>query len=264
MKKKIFIFLLILSVLALILRFGVPLIANFWQDQTKSGLKIISTPESDVFIDDKEMGRTPYENNDLKVGEYKIKLQARESVWQGMIPTTIGTVSILNRDLAPSIASSSGEALILKKGKGVFLTSTPTNAEVEIEGKIYGNTPLLISDLAPSEYVFLFSHPGYSKRQIKAVLPPQMQLNINTDLAVAEVDLGVNSNIPKVSSEVKVVVKQTPTGFLRVRDKPSTAGKELTRVSAGESLILLEEGTWDKVRTEGGTIGYVSGVYITK
>ncbi len=264
MKKTIFIILIVLSVLALIFRFGVPLLANLWENP-KSGLQISSTPEADVYIDGKEVGKTLYENKDLKVGEYQIELKAGENKWQGVIPTTPGTVSILNRDLASNIASSSGEILILKKGKGVFLTSTPLGAEIEIEGKIYGNTPLLISDLAPSEYVFILSHPGYIKRQIRAVLPPDMTLNINSDLAVAEADLGVSSNIPKVTSEIKVTVKKTPTGFLRVRDKPSTVGQELARVNPGESLILLEElGSWDKVRTSVGVEGYVSGVYVIK
>lgn len=264
MKKTIFIILIVLSVLALIFRFGVPLLANLWENP-KSGLQISSIPEADIFIDGKAVGRTPYENKDLKVGEYKIELKAGENLWQGTVPTTPGTISILNRDISSSIASSSGEILILKRGKGVFLTSTPLGAEVEIEGKIYGNTPLLISDLAPSEYVFFLSYSGYAKRQIRAMLPEGMILNINSDLAVTEADLGVSSNIPKVTSEIKVTVKQTPTGFLRVRDKPTTAGKEVVRVFPGDSLILLEEvGSWDKVRTAVGTEGYVSGVYVAK
>lgn len=263
MKKKIFIFLIILSVLALIFRFGVPLFASFWENP-KSGIKIISLPETNVSINDKEVGKTPYENNDLKVGEYKIKLKIGANLWQGMVQTSPGTVSIINREVFANIASSSGEILVLKKGKGVFITSTPLGAEVEIEGKIYGNTPLLIADLVPSEYVFSLSHSGYIKRQIRAVLPPDMILNINSDLAVTEADLGVSSNIPKVSSEIKVMVKQTPTGFLRVRDKPSTLGKEVARVFPGDSLILIEEvGSWDKVKTPTGIEGYISGIYVT-
>lgn len=264
MKKTIFIILIFLSVLALIFRFGVPLLANLWESP-KSGLKIISIPEAEVFLNEKEMGRTPYENNDLKAGEYQIKLKAGENLWQGIILTTPGTVSLLSREIAGSIASSSGEALVLKKGKGVFITSTPLGVRVEIEGKVYGETPLMISDLAAGEYVFLLSHPGYDKRQIKAVLPSEMMLNINSDLAVAEVDLGVSNHLPKVNTEVKLTVKQTPTGFLRVRDKPSMTGQELARVLPGESLILLEElGAWDKIRTSLGIEGYVSGMYVTK
>lgn len=264
MKKKIFIFLLILSILALIFRFGVPLLTNVWESP-KSGLKIISLPEADVFIDGSEMGRTPFENNDLKTGEYQIKLRAGENIWQGMVQTTPGTVSIVNRELASSIASSSGEILILKHGQGIFIASTPFGAEVEIEGKVYGKTPLLIPDLVPAEYVFLLSYPGYTKRQIRAVLPPDMMLNINSDLAVMEADLGVSSNVPKITTEIKLTVKQTPTGFLRVRDKPSTLGQELAKVYPDDSLILLEEsGSWDKVRTSAGIEGYVSGVYVTK
>lgn len=263
MKKKIFIFLLILSALALIFRFGIPILAGFWEN-SKSGLKIISLPEADVFLDDKEMGRTPYENNDLKSGEYEVKLKTGENIWQGVVQTIPGTVSIVNREIASSIASSSGEILILKKGKGVFITSTPLGAKVEIGEKDYGKTPLLISDLTAGDYIFILSHPGYSKRQIRAVLPPEMILNINSDLAVAEANLGVSSNIPKISTEIKVTVKQTPTGFLRVRDKPSTLGKEVAKVFSGDSLILLEEGVWDKVRTIDGVEGYVSGIYIMK
>lgn len=264
MKKTIFIILIFLSVLALIFRFGAPLLADFWESP-KSGLKIISMPEAEVFLDEKEMGSTPYENNDLKAGEYQIKLKAGENLWQGMILTTPGTVSLLSRKITGSIASSSGEALILKKGKGVFITSTPAGAKVEIEGKVYGETPLMISDLIAGEYLFLLSHPGYHERQIRAVLPSGMMLNINSDLAVAEVNLGMNNNLPKVKTEAQLTVKQTPTGFLRVRDKPSMTGQELARVFPGESLILLEElGAWDKIRTSLGVEGYVSGAYVTK
>lgn len=264
MKKKIFIILIVLSVLALIFRFGIPLIANIWEN-SKSGLQISSIPEADVFIDGTLMGKTPYENKDLKVGEYKVELKTEENVWQGMVLTTAGTVSIINRDIAGSIASSSGEVLILKKGKGVFLASTPQGADVEIDGKNYGKTPLLIPNLNQGEYSLLFSYPGYTKRQIRIILPPLMILNMNIDLAVAQDDLGVSANIPKIITEVKLTVKQTPTGFLRVRNQPSLIGYELARVSPGDNLILLEEvGAWDKVRTTTGIEGYVSGVYVSK
>ena len=62
-----------------------------------------------------------------------------------------------------------------------------------------------------------------------------------------------------------MLVKNTPTGFLRVRDKPSLNGLEIGRVNPGEKLILLEElSGWVRIRMANEKEGYVSSAYISK
>ncbi|CAN5351620.1 hypothetical protein BH10PAT1_BH10PAT1_1140 [soil metagenome] len=60
-----------------------------------------------------------------------------------------------------------------------------------------------------------------------------------------------------------ILVSDTPTGFLRVRETPS--GKELTEVKAGDKLIYLDEQSgWFKVQLEDSTVGWVSGQFSSK
>jgi uncharacterized protein YgiM (DUF1202 family) len=109
----------------------------------------------------------------------------------------------------------------------------------------------------------VLSHQNYLNRSIKASIPEGFNLNLLVDLSLTEADL-TGSTIPTTQTP-KVIVKATPTGFLRMRDKPNLNGLEVARLKPGEELVLLEDaGTWDKVRTSDGKEGYVSSIYVTK
>lgn len=264
MKKVFFITLILISCLALALKFGFKPLSQMLGYQTKAGIKVTSTPEATVFINGLEAGKTPYQDENLKVGEYEVKLVSGEAVWQNKVSLNAGTLSVVNRELGTNIASSSGETLILNPGKGIVITSTPNEAEVEIDGKIFGKTPLSVVSLEFGEHTFILSHDNYLKRSIRAVSPKDLLLHLDVDLAVAEVDLS-NISTPVITEPVKLAVKKTPTGFLRVRDKPSLAGKEIAKVSDGDILTQIStSGSWIKVQLEDNTEGYVSSTYVQK
>jgi len=248
----------------LIIKFGTQPIYSLLGHQTKAGLKITSVPEAGVFINQESVGKTPYLNGDLLAGEYQVRLESGNMSWQGSVKLNNGTETILNRELAESLASSSGEVLHLYEGKGVVITSVPTGASVEINGKIKGVTPLSVVDLPTGEHLFLLKHPEYLPRTVRATLLDKLLLNIHVDLAISEEET-VNIPVPTATIQQKVLVTQTPTGFLRVRESPSVLGKEITRVKPGDELILLEEKQgWSKVRLKDETEGYVSSDYIEK
>lgn len=265
MKKAIFLALVLLSLFFLMMRFGLNPVLERIGFKAQAGLKIVSTPDASVLINDKEIGMTPYEESDLVVGEYTVKLVAGKAEWQGRVRLTSGTMTVINRELAESLASSSGEVLFLNRGKGVTITSTPDGAEVEIDGLNYGRTPLILADLIPGEHAFVLNREGYLKRSIKATVPPELTLNLDVNLAVSEVSLESVSTPAKAEPVIKLTVKQTQPGYLRLRDRPTTLGKEIGRIPSGDTLILIEElGGWDKVKTTDGLEGYVSASYVQK
>lgn len=263
MKKIIVYTLIIISVLILMLRSS-SLIVDLLGVKQKSGLLITSTPtDATVFLNNEEVGKTPFEAKDLDVLEYNIKLQKDQSVWQGSVKLNAGTVAIINRDLAADIPSSAGEVLTLKKGQGITLISNPKNAEVTVDGNEAGISPLNIN-LKSGEHTIIIDHQSYIKRSIRVNLPDRYNLTIIVDLSLSEADLSTVST-PVIKTTPEVVVKDTPTGFLRVRDKPSLLGKEVAQVKPGDMLILLEEeGAWDRVRLADGTEGFVSASYVEK
>ncbi|OGE26861.1 hypothetical protein A3C26_03080 [Candidatus Daviesbacteria bacterium RIFCSPHIGHO2_02_FULL_39_12] len=263
--KKILVWLLILfSIVIILIRFSSKIEENVFGIRPASGVSILSTPDSaTVFLDNQEIGKTPFDNKDLEVREYNVRLNSDGASWQGKVKLKPGTVTIINRDLTVDQASSSGEILALDRGRGITVISHPADSEVEIDGKVYGKTPISIN-IASGEHTILVSHPNYLKRSIRANLPDNFNLTVSVDLAISEADLSAIP-APVMSETAEVTVKQTPTGFLRVRDKGSLSGKEIVRVNTGDKLILLEElGSWNRVRLSDGTEGFVSSVYIEK
>lgn len=264
MKKFIAWVLVLISLIILLLRFSDKWTQILLGVKQESGISVYSLPsEATVFLDDKQVGQTPYEAKDLEVRDYLVKIAKEEASWQGRIKLTAGTVTIVNRDIATDSASSAGEILTLNKGKGLTIISSPMEALAEIDGKSYGKTPIS-ANIEPGEHTILVSHPNYLKRSIRADLPNNFNLTISVDLSLSEADLATIST-PVITQTPEVVVKQTPTGFLRVRDKGSLRGSEIAQVKPGDTLILLEEqGAWDRVRLPDGTEGFVSSSYVEK
>lgn len=264
MKKALFLTLVFTSLLLLVIQLASFPFARAFGQKSKVGIKVLSVPEgAAVFINDKAVGKTPFEDATLEEGEYAIKVQNTDSSWTSKLKPGSGTLAVVNRELSKTSTQSAGEVLILEKGSGVTVYSWPQEALVEIDGNSIGKTPLAF-ELDPGAHTFVFSRSGYLKRSLPVILPKGYKLNLNVDLAISEIDLSNIATPPVVTSSI-VKVLDTPTGFLRVRDKPSTGGLEIAKVSPGDELVLLEEGqTWDKVRLSDGKEGYVSSVYVEK
>ncbi len=264
MKKTLTWILILLSIVVLIIRFSSSAEELLFGIKQKSGISVLSTPEdATVSLDGKDVGKTPYEDKNLAVKEYSIKIEKDKSVWQAKLNLIAGTVAVINRDLSPDEASSAGEILTLKKGTGITVVSSPADVNVEIDGKSLGKTPNTF-DIKPGEHTIILSHINFQNRSIKAKLPEGFNLTVSSDLAISEADLTTIST-PVITQTPEVIVKNTPTGFLRVRDKASLSGKEIAQVKVGEALILLEElGSWDRVRLSNNTEGFVSSSYVEK
>ncbi len=173
------------------------------------------------------------------------------------------TLTVINRELSSIPQGAAGEVLTLEKGQGVVVLSYPDQAQIEVDGKIYEKTPVSV-DIPAGEHSFTVSKGNYLKRSIKASIPQGYALTLSVDLALSEPDLTqVTASV--ITTTPKVIVKNTPTGFLRVREQATTSSKEVARVAPGDELILIEEmGNWSKVRLEDGKEGFVSNTYVDK
>lgn len=264
MRKSIFLILTVLSVLLIGIRFGSPYAIKFFGLEPRAGIRVESENKAKVFLNEKEVGETPFEDSNLKPGEYLVELKSAQGSWKGYVSLQAQTQSIVNRELSSTLASSSGEIITLERGSGASIISTPDASQVEVDGKVVGRSPLLVKDLFPGEHTFLISHNNFLKRIIKALVIEDYVLNINVDLAISEPDFTKITASPiEVSRQLKV--DNTSTGFLRVRSAPSLNSLEIGKVFPGDTLTLIEEvPNWYKVRTPGGKEGYVSSDYIEK
>lgn len=232
--------------------------------QTKAGLKITSNPEAEVLVDGQSKGKTPFQNENMFTGEYEVKLLNGSQIWQGKVKLNAGTVTTINRDLAETQSSSSGEIFILKKGTGAIITSNPSDAHFSVDGIDTGQTPISLPEISEGEHTFSLSHDGFVSRNVKAVVPSGYLLQIQVDLKLKEYTKEALPT-PNIIMPVKLKVTQTPLGYVRVRENPSVSSPEVARLTEGIEVDLIEElPGWYKIKLQNGEVGYINSSLVQK
>ncbi len=267
MRKVVWTVIFFIALCLIFIQYGYQSLVDSLGLRPRAGLWVESVGQAQILLNGKDLGQTPLKNTDLKEGEYQLDLKesSASAFWKGAVKLNGGTLTVVNRELNTDPAKSSGEIITLEKGSGIRVSSVPGGAKVIVDGEEKGQTPLFIDNLSAGDHQFILSHENYLKRIIKAVVTSGFSLNLMVDLAQAQTEV-IPPSAPIVTTAPKLKVLQTPVGFLRVRETPSTSGKEVTRVSPGDELTLLEEtnSSWDKVKTADGKEGYVSSQYVQK
>lgn len=239
--------------------------ANF---NPQSGIRIESNPPSRVFINDQEVGITPFQKPPIDTsddrmlsGNYLIKLQSEKGSWEKYVTLYPGTRTVIIREIGKDKVSSSGEVVTLETGQGVLILSDPEQANVEVDGKFFGKTPVLIKDLNLGDHQFSIKKEGFLPRTIKSSLTNGYRFNLSVDLAKIQTNLDSNTPIIQVLKKVKII--GTTNGFLRVRKTPSLSGIEIARLNEGEIVEVTEDLTaWKKIKLEDGPEGYISKQFV--
>ena len=156
-----------------------------------AGILIESDPVSKVFINNKEVGITPYEA-DLKSGEIGVKIKPNpiEGVILDDYETKINLVSgirtIVKRIFRPNEEDSSGAIVSFEKigGDNSFVTvvSVPDNAQVLIDGKIHGYTPIRIN-VPAGDHVLVVSSNNYLDKKLPIKVYKGYKLTASVKLA---------------------------------------------------------------------------------
>ena len=154
------------------------------------------------------------------------------------------------------------------KDMQLSVVSFPGNAQVYLDDNLVGQTPLLLQNITESDHELKLSKVGYKDKIIRIKTTPGYKLEtlvflgINPDVAAATASAAsASANLPVA----KVLILQTPTGFLRVRDQPSLGGNEISQVKPGETYQLLDERTdWYQIKLTNGQTGWISSEYAQK
>jgi len=261
----------------------------------KSGLQVSSYPESNVIVNGKSVGKTPYYVENMKPGEITVQLTSvtDSQNWEGKVVLAPGTLTHIHRDYGSTPEKShlytlSFEKLSDPKGSSVNIVSFPSNATFSIDGKPSGFSPSQV-DVIPGPKVFSFSSPGYQDKIVNATVVQGYALKLNVTMAVAEITPTPTPTpsatpsatptpttgkttitpLPKQSTSSANLTKpyieilSTPTGWLKVRETPSTSGTELSKVNPGDTFKYKESTTsgWYNIEYVAGEWGYVSSQY---
>jgi len=272
----------------IVLFIGFVAVKFFLLDKTNETgqLKIISSPVTSIFVNNVAVGKTPFYDKH-KTGEYLFKLipegTATESAsWQGKINIYKNSLTYVNRELGSSDISSAGEILTVTKMSkppknsnygAIYADTEPQGAIIDLDNDEKGIAPLLLEDVTQGEHELSVFIPGFFRRTQKINVDGGYQINASFKLAIDQ-----TQSSPQQNKEVKqatasatttekntVTIKDTPTGWLRVREEPSIDASESAKVNPGEKYNLLDEqNNWYKIEYEKGKTGWISAEYVSK
>lgn len=234
----------------------------------KSGVEIVSEPIAKVYLDGKESGTTPYKNNTLKPGEIELKLDDRfGNFWERKIKLESNVTSVINWTFDG--VKDSGYILSMEKtGKdgSILVNSNPGGAMIYIDGELKINTPAKIENIGEGDRKLSISFPGYKSINLIIKVVKGYQLIVDTKLEKEErIDTAYAiSPVPTISLGPKIKIKETETGWLRVRSISNNGGVEIGKANPGEIYELIDEiNGWYQIKFTDKE-GWVSAKYAEK
>jgi hypothetical protein len=237
-------------------------------------IKILSSPAANIVINNKSIGKTPYEDT-IDTGDYIIKLipdanEASESAtWNGKISVYQNTLTFVNRELGSDDLSSSGVVFSVKKmdqkptkkntGE-IEIKSEPDGAIVYLDNDEQGIAPLILSEVAEGEHELAVDSPGYFRRSQKIKVE-------NGYRVIADYKLAVDPTYKKVDKEqAEEDRKKEEEALKKEKEKDATQSSELKpsisptkspSASKGSFTISINETStgWLRVRSKPSTAG---------
>jgi hypothetical protein len=186
----------------------------------------------------------------------------------------------------------------------LVIVSQPDASVVRVDGENKGFTPLAIDDISEGDHQILVSSPGFKERSLRIHTRNGYRLTATVQLAeeltspdnLTPTPTGEPSEAtpsastspqpspstsptPKATGAITpqptisgtperpyVKISSTPTGWLNVRNKPSTADSQiLTKANPGDTFPLKDEQSgWYQIEYETGKLGWIAGQYAEK
>jgi len=240
----------------------------------KSALEITSYPVAKVYINGKDSGVTPYKSSDLKPGSVQVTLVSQDKQWSKKIKLQNNVNTVIDLEMGTNDKETGGYILYLEKTgdnkkASAIINSNPDKSTISIDEEIKGLTPLRLGDIGDGDKHLVLTNPGYKKVEIFMKAIKGYQLVVDVDMVKEEKkDTEIVDNQDNQLSsqpEKKLKIKETETGWLRVREKASTAGKEVAKVNSGDEYKWIEEdGSWIKIDLGGDKSGWVKSTYVEK
>jgi hypothetical protein len=294
MKRKI-VFVLVLLGLVAAVALVVKLLTN--RSPKQGELRVDSNPAAAIFLDNRNLGRAPFRDK-VTSGSYTIKLVPDSTTtqfasWEGSIVVGPNLLTYVNADLSESELSSAVDILWLEKISSkqseLSVTTSPDGASVLVDDATHGVTPISISDITPGDHTVTVTSVGFLTRTLKIRTTPGYRLIAMMKLGLspggqpptasptatpAITPTGKVTPTPKTATSSAnlpdppkpfLIVKDTPTGFLRVRMEPSTSATEAARINPGDKFTILDtQNGWYQIRYDATNTGWVSGTYVDK
>lgn len=244
-----------------------------------AGISVETTPASTVFINGEQVGRTPYQGT-RDPDEIVLKL-VPDSFEKPLVPfetkvnLTSNVQTVVRREFGETEDLSSGVVVSFEKVSGsdtsLAIVSIPDAAQIALDGAVRGFAPYKTSSVSKGEHKLTVRAQGFAERSLSVRVVDGYKLTAIFKLAptgdtVSETPTpdpsATPSGTPSPSQEVQIL--ETGTGFLRVREKPTTGGAEVGQVTPGKRYPFVERDTatgWFKIEYASGKEGWVTNEF---
>lgn len=301
MNRKFFFLLSLIGAVIII----VALVRFFVTRGPKEGeLRVDSDPTATVFLDNKNLGKTPFRDK-VTSGSYTVKIvpdstSTQLTAWEGKITIGQSLLTYVNANLSDSELTTAVDVVwlekITSKQSELSVTTNPDGATVLVDDIVKGSTPVSIQDIVAGDHSVAITSTGFSTRTLKIKTTSGYRLiadlklalapgssNPQASVSAAPVQVTSSGSTPTPTSKPTqktatssatqtadppkpfVLIKDTPTGFLRVRIDPSTGATESGRVNPGEKFTIVDsQNGWYEITFDGKNTGWVSGQYAQK
>ncbi|MEK7517011.1 MAG: PEGA domain-containing protein [Patescibacteria group bacterium] len=244
----------------------------------KGALQVTASPQSQVYLDNKLIGETPLCACELpqmiQVGDYSIKVSPKDTSFKPFeekIAINKSTLTVIDRTFSKSGSFGSVVALSMlsnKKDIEILVESVPSKANVLLDNNPVGTTPLLLKDVGEGAHDLMVGKDGFKEKLIKISTTLGYRLTAKLFLGISDLTADMATPSGKVASSSatprlkQVVILDTPTGFLRVREEGSVLSSEIGRVNPGETYEVLDEKDgWFRIQFDDDKSGWISGEY---
>ena len=256
--------------------------ANVLKPKGRGALQVNSNIRASVTLNGEVLGTTPLyrgdQNESLPEGLYDLKITPEDKnleAYSAKVKINPGVLTAVERTFLPGSLASSYILMLEKsqvKNPQIFISSIPDNSLVSIDGTDEGVTPLNLPSISASEHEVEIQKEGFAKKTIRVRAVDGYKLVLNVVLSAggsSEIEIAPSVSPTAVLTPIpppnSITIKNTPTGFLRVRSTPSLAGTEIGRVTPSETYEVLEENaSWVKIKLKDGQEGWVSKTYTQK
>jgi hypothetical protein len=271
-------FYILIPFLVAILIFAI-IVLFLTRSKDKGALQVTSFPPSQVYLNGNLIGQTPvykYELKDLiDVGNYTIKMVPTQGDFQPFeqkITISPKVLTVVDRTFGPQ-ALSQGSIIDLtpiqnSKDAQISTISFPDVAEVFLDNNLVGQTPLLLKGITESDHELKLTKEGYKDKvvKIRTVLGYKLEALIFMGIDAQVATASANPSSPSAAIAIpKILILDTPTGFLRVRETASIGSAEVGQVKPGESYQLLDtQSGWYKIKLSNNKEGWISSQYAKK
>lgn len=248
-------------------QFVLPLFKN------NNSLLQVETPGvvSNVFLNEKMVGETPYLGERLREGEYNLRLEAdiespqtKRVQFTKKITLSSQVLASVNYDFGPHQKFSAGDIRTFRIGDGLSVIGEPQEAKVWLDGQEMGKAPI---SLSPNSGVhkLKISAPGYYSREMEINIQPGRRLIVEVLLAANPFD-----RLEKIQDGNVVLYDLSSSRNILTTDSPAWAEAtffyEKTKKLSFDSLLdvsgnqyFRDKDTWNKKIKQGKkvVVGYL-------